>query len=163
MAKFVLRMMWGGAESKDAIDAIRASYDLGVNAIDTAPIYGQGASEEIVGEAIKTLPRDKVYIFTKFGMRWDLKKGEFGFHSKDNNDTPIEVYKYSGKESIILECENSLRRLQTDYIDLYQIHWPDSTTPIQETMEVCVITIPNKWQKRLNTFRSFLTRCLIAW
>lgn len=127
--------MWGGAESKDAIDAIRASYELGVNAIDTAPVYGQGASEEIAGEAIKTLPRDKVYIFTKFGMRWDLKKGEFGFHSKDNNDTPIDIYKYAGKESIILECENSLRRLQTDYIDLYQIHWPDSTTPIQETME----------------------------
>lgn len=127
--------MWGGTEKKDAIDAIRASYDLGVNAIDTAPIYGQGASEEIVGEAIKTLPRDKVYILTKFGMRWDLTKGEFGFSSKDNNNQPIDIYKYAAKESIILECENSLRRLQTDYIDLYQIHWPDSTTPIQETME----------------------------
>ncbi|TXJ24753.1 MAG: aldo/keto reductase [Chitinophagaceae bacterium] len=127
--------MWGGAERKDAIDAIRASYDLGVNAIDTAPIYGQGTSEEIVGEAVKALPRDKVYILTKFGMRWDLNKGEFGFHSNDNNGKPIDIYKYAGKESIILECENSLRRLQTDYIDLYQIHWPDSTTPIQETME----------------------------
>lgn len=127
--------MWGGSERKDAIDAIRASYDLGVNAIDTAPIYGQGESEEIVGEAISTLPRDKVLILTKFGMRWDLAKGDFGFSSKDNDGNNIDIYKYAGKESIILECENSLRRLQTDYIDLYQIHWPDSTTPIQETME----------------------------
>ncbi|PZR26761.1 MAG: aldo/keto reductase [Citrobacter freundii] len=127
--------MWGGVERKDAVDAIRASFDLGVNAIDTAPIYGQGTSEEIVGEAIKTLPRDKVLILTKFGMRWDLKKGDFGFSSKDNDGKAIDIYKYAGKDSIILECENSLRRLQTDYIDLYQIHWPDITTPIQETME----------------------------
>lgn len=127
--------MWGGVERKDAIDAIRASFDLGVNAIDTAPIYGQGTSEEIVGEAIKTLPRDKVLILTKFGMRWDLKKGDFGFSSKDNDGKAIDIYKYAGKDSIILECENTLRRLQTDYIDLYQIHWPDITTPIQETME----------------------------
>ncbi|MET0462241.1 MAG: aldo/keto reductase [Chitinophagaceae bacterium] len=127
--------MWGGAERKDAIDAIRASYDLGVNAIDTAPIYGQGTSEEIVGEAIKGLPRDKVLILNKFGMRWDLAKGDFAFSSKDNSGKDIDIYKYAGKESIILECENSLRRLGTDYIDLYQIHWPDSTTSIQETME----------------------------
>ena len=127
--------MWGGAERKDAIDAIRASYDLGVNAIDTAPIYGQGTSEEIVGEAIKGLPRDKVLILNKFGMRWDLAKGDFAFASKDNSGKNIDIYKYAGKDSIILECENSLRRLGTDYIDLYQIHWADSTTPIQETME----------------------------
>jgi|SRR6218665_304060 len=127
--------MWGGVERKDAIDAIRASLDLGVNAIDTAPVYGQGTSEEIVGEAIKTLPRDKVLILTKFGMRWDLKKGDFAFSSKNNDGKDIDIYKYAGKESIILECENSLRRLQTDYIDLYQIHWPDASTPIQETME----------------------------
>lgn len=127
--------MWGGVERKDAIDAIRASYDLGVNAIDTAPIYGQGTSEEIVGKAIKTLPRDKVLLFTKFGMRWDLKKGDFAASSKDNDGNDIDIYKYAGKESIIFECEQTLRRLQTDYIDLYQIHWPDKTTPIQETME----------------------------
>jgi aryl-alcohol dehydrogenase-like predicted oxidoreductase len=127
--------MWGGVERKDAIDAIRTSFDLGVNAIDTAPIYGQGTSEEIVGEAIKTLPRDKVLLLTKFGMRWDLRKGDFAFSSKDNERKDIDIYKYAGKDSIILECENSLRRLQTDYIDLYQIHWPDATTPIQETME----------------------------
>ncbi len=127
--------MWGGTERKDAVKAIQASYDLGVTSIDTAPIYGQGLSEEIVAEAIKEIPRDKVQILTKFGMRWDLAKGDLGFKSKDNNGNDIDIYKYAGKESIIKECEDSLKRLGTDYIDLYQIHWPDSTTPIQETME----------------------------
>ena len=127
--------MWGGTEQQDAIDAIKASYDLGVTSIDTAPIYGQGASEEIVGKAIKDIPRDKVQILTKYGMRWDLAKGDFGFKSRDNDGNPIDVYKYSGKESIIKECEDSLKRLGTDYIDLYQMHWPDITTPIDESME----------------------------
>lgn len=127
--------MWGGAESNDAVEAIRAGYDLGMTSIDTAPVYGQGASEEIVGEAIKTLPRDKVQILTKYGMRWDLDKGELAMNSQDNEGNAIQIHKYAGKDSIIEECENSLRRLGTDYIDLYQIHWPDKTTPIDETME----------------------------
>ncbi|HMF72265.1 MAG TPA: aldo/keto reductase [Flavitalea sp.] len=127
--------MWGGSDREDAIRAIRASYELGVTTIDTAPAYGQGASEEIVGEAIEGLPRDKVQILTKYGMRWDEKKGSFSFHSADNNGKPIDMYRYASPESIINECEDSLRRLKTDYIDLYQIHWPDITTPIAESME----------------------------
>ncbi|WP_461532762.1 aldo/keto reductase [Sinomicrobium sp.] len=127
--------MWGGTERKEAVSAIKASYDAGVTSIDTAPIYGQGTSEEIVGEAIKDIPRDKVQILTKFGMRWDLAKGDFSSHSQDNSGKDIDIYKYAGKDSIIKECEDSLKRLGTDYIDLYQIHWPDKTTPIQETME----------------------------
>lgn len=127
--------MWGGTERSDAVEAIRVSYDLGVTSIDTAPIYGQGLSEEIVGEAIKGLPRDKVQILTKFGMRWDLQKGSLGFKSKNNDGQDIDIYKYAGKESIVKECEDSLKRLGTDYIDLYQIHWPDVTTPIEESME----------------------------
>jgi aryl-alcohol dehydrogenase-like predicted oxidoreductase len=127
--------MWGGSERKDAIEAIQASYDQGVTSIDTAPIYGQGLSEEIVGEAIRDIPRDKVQLLTKFGMRWDEAKGTLAFKSVDNAGNQIDVYKYAGKDSIIKECENSLRRLRTDYIDLYQIHWPDATTPIAETME----------------------------
>jgi aryl-alcohol dehydrogenase-like predicted oxidoreductase len=127
--------MWGGTERSDAVKAIRASYDLGVTSIDTAPIYGQGTSEEIVGEAIKGIPRDQVQILTKYGMRWDIKKGDLAFKSKDNNGKDIGIYKYSGKESIVKECEDSLKRLGTDYIDLYQIHWPDNTTPIEETMK----------------------------
>jgi aryl-alcohol dehydrogenase-like predicted oxidoreductase len=127
--------MWGGAERKDALEAIQASYDHGVTSIDTAPIYGQGLSEKLVGAALRSLPRDKVQILTKFGMRWDETKGALAFKSTDNAGKPIDVYKYAGKASIIKECEDSLRRLGTDYIDLYQIHWPDSTTPVEETME----------------------------
>lgn len=127
--------MWGGTERSDSVNAIRASYEEGVTSIDTAPIYGQGFSEEIVGEAIKGIPRDKVQILSKYGMRWDLKKGDFAFKSENNHGEAIDVYKYAGKESIIKECEDSLRRLGTDYIDLYQIHWPDVTTPIEESME----------------------------
>lgn len=127
--------MWGKTDRNDAIEAIRASYDVGVTSIDTAPIYGQGDSEEIVGEAIKDIPRDKVQILTKFGMRWDDNKGSFAFKSKNNNGQDIDIYKCAGKESIIKECEDSLKRLGTDYIDLYQIHWPDVTTPIAETFE----------------------------
>jgi aryl-alcohol dehydrogenase-like predicted oxidoreductase len=126
--------MWGGTERKSAVEAMKAAYDLGVNAIDTAPIYGQGESEEIVGEAIKDIPRDKIHILTKYGMRWDLAKGDFAFNTKDNEGKEIDVYKNSSKQSIIKECEDSLKRLGTDYIDLYQIHWPDVTTPIEETM-----------------------------
>jgi aryl-alcohol dehydrogenase-like predicted oxidoreductase len=127
--------MWGGNEHSASVNAIRSSYDLGVTSIDTAPAYGQGTSEQIVGEAIKGIPRDKVQILTKYGLRWDLKKGQFFFNSFDNDGKPLEIYRYSGKDSIIQECENSLRLLKTDYIDLYQIHWADPTTPIQETME----------------------------
>lgn len=130
--------MWGGTERSEAVKAIQKSYHVGVTSIDTAPIYGQGLSEEIVGEAIKDFPRDKVQILTKYGMRWDLAKGDFAMHSKDTSGREIDIYKYAGKDSIIEECENSLKRLGTDYIDLYQIHWHDKTTPIDETMEAVV-------------------------
>lgn len=127
--------MWGSTDRNEAIDAIKKSYEVGVTSIDTAAIYGQGESEEIVRDAIKGIPRDKVQILTKFGMRWDLAKGTLAFNSKNNKGEPIDIYRYAGKESVIEECENSLRRLRTDYIDLYQIHWHDVTTPISETFE----------------------------
>ena len=127
--------MWGGTERSEAVKAIRTGFDYGMTSIDTAPAYGQGTSEEIVGEAIKGIPRDQVQILTKFGLSWEGTKGQFFFSSKNNQGKPIEIYRYSGKESIIRECETSLRLLGTDYIDLYQIHWADPTTPIQETME----------------------------
>lgn len=127
--------MWGSTDRNDAVQAIRAAYDLGVTSMDTAPVYGQGTSEEIVGQAIQDFPRDQIQLFTKFGMRWDLAAGDFAFHSENNAGEPIDIYKYAGKESVIAECEQSLKRLGTDYIDLYQIHWPDSTTPIDETFE----------------------------
>lgn len=130
--------MWGGTEHDEAVKAIRAAYDHGVTSIDTAPAYGQGLSEKIVGEAIKGIPRDNVQVLTKYGLRWDTEKGAFHFNSKDNDGNPITMRKYAGKEAVIRECEESLSRLGTDYIDLYQIHWPDPTTPIAETMEAVV-------------------------
>ena len=135
--------MWGSTDRKLANDAIITSYDQGVTTIDTAPIYGMGVSEEIVGEAIQELPRDKVQILTKFGMRWDLKspKGDFIFDSEDNDGRPVKIYKYASKESVIQEVEDSLKRLKTDYIDLIQLHWPDTTTPISETMEAMEILL----------------------
>ncbi|KAA0989644.1 aldo/keto reductase [Dyadobacter aurulentus] len=133
--------MWGGSERSEAVNAIRDSYDAGVTSIDTAPVYGQGLSEEIVGEAIKDISRDKVQILTKYGMRWDVTTGDFAMHSKNNEGQEIDIYKYAAKDSIIKECEDSLKRLGTDYIDLYQIHWHDKTTPIEETMEAVSLLI----------------------
>jgi len=127
--------MWGGADRKEALDAIKASFDQGVTTIDTAPAYGQGLSEEIVGEAIRGIARDKIQLLTKYGLRWDTTEGEYFFKSKDTAGLEIHMYKLASKKSIVKECEDSLRRLKTDYIDLYQIHWPDGTTPVSETME----------------------------
>ncbi|MFC4476182.1 aldo/keto reductase [Flavobacterium chungangensis] len=129
--------MWGGTEKKDSIDSIHASIDHGVTTIDTAPFYGFGLSEEMIGEAIKSQDRSKVQLLTKFGLVWDGSnngKGDF-FFDADDNGKKVPIYKYSSKANVIKEVEESLKRLQTDYIDLLQIHWPDSTTPISETME----------------------------
>lgn len=129
--------MWGGNEERDSIESVVASLENGVTTLDTAPFYGFGLSEEIVGKAIKGRDRSKIQLLTKFGMIWDGRnngKGNYFFDTeKDGIKTP--VYKYAGKASVIQEVENSLVRLGTDYIDLLQIHWPDSTTPIEETME----------------------------
>ncbi|MFP4060924.1 MAG: aldo/keto reductase [Bacteroidales bacterium] len=132
--------MWGGADKKDAIKAIHTAMDEGITTIDTAPVYGMGKSETIVGEAIKG-HRNDVKILTKFGLTWELKKGEFYFESTDNRGKPVDIYKYAAKDRVIKECEDSLKRLNTDYIDLLQIHWPDPTTPVEETMEAFQILL----------------------
>ena len=132
--------MWGGAERNDAIRAIKKSIDLGVTSIDTAPAYGFGLSEEITGEAVKGI-RDKVQILTKFGLRWDDTRGKFFMATRDNSGGDINLYSYASKDSVIRECEDCLKRLDTDYIDLFQIHWPDPTTPVEETMEALNILI----------------------
>jgi aryl-alcohol dehydrogenase-like predicted oxidoreductase len=126
--------LWGGADSKDAVKAIETAVDHGMTTIDTAAVYGFGLSEELVGKAIKG-KRDKVQILTKFGLTWSEKKGEFFFSSQDNSGKDVSIYKYSSKDKVISDCDQSLKRLGTDYIDLYQIHWPDLTTPVSETME----------------------------
>ncbi len=121
--------MWGGQETDDAIRAIDASIDEGIDTIDTAAVYGFGRSEEIVGRAVAG-KRDKVRILTKYGLRWDVDQGEFFF---DIDGNPLTVMRNSRPDSVIEECERSLRRLGTEYIDLYQCHWPDPTTPIEQT------------------------------
>ena len=128
-------MMWGGTDHKASVDAMRASYDLGVTTFDTAPVYGMGYSEQLVGEAIKGIPRDKVQILTKFGLSWDSTLGEYYFDTVSNEGKTVQIFRNARKEAIIRECEASLKQLGTDYIDLYQIHWSDPTTPVSETME----------------------------
>ena len=120
--------MWGGTDAQRSVRSIQASLDAGVNFIDTAPAYGLGLSELIVGEAIGGR-RDKVIVATKCGLVWHTAKGNFFV---DQNGT--RIHRYLGAESIRYEVEHSLRRLETDYIDLYQTHWQDSTTPIEDTM-----------------------------
>jgi aryl-alcohol dehydrogenase-like predicted oxidoreductase len=132
--------MWGGADSKDAIKAIETAIDNGMTTIDTAAVYGFGLSEELTGKAIKG-KRSGVQILTKFGLTWREKKGEFYFPTKDNSGKKISIYRYSPKEKVISDCDESLKRLGTDYIDLYQIHWADPTTPVSETMEALDILV----------------------
>lgn len=133
--------MWGGAEETAALRAIRAAYDLGMTTIDTAPVYGFGRSEELVGKAMTGVARDKYQILTKYGLNWETSQGEYFFDTKDNAGNPLKIYKYSAKLKVIAELEASLRRLKTDYVDLLQIHWPDTTTPIAETMEAVAMLI----------------------
>jgi aryl-alcohol dehydrogenase-like predicted oxidoreductase len=132
--------LWGGADARDAVSAIETAIDHGMTTIDTAAVYGFGLSEELVAKAIKG-KRTKTQVLTKFGMVWDEKKGKFYFSTKDNDGSDIDIYAYSSKERVIADCEKSLKRLGTDYIDLFQIHWPDATTPISETMEALQILI----------------------
>ena len=132
--------MWGGADEKEAVAAIETAVDHGMTTIDTASVYGFGLSEELVGKAIKG-KRDRVEILTKFGMEWNNKEGEYFFDTKDNSGKDTQIYKWASKKKVMSDCDESLKRLKTDYIDLFQIHWPDATTPVQETMEALEILI----------------------
>lgn len=110
--------MWGGTDEAQSIDTIHAAIDKGIGLVDTAPVYGFGRSEEIVGKALAGGRRDKVALATKVALNWD----------KDES-----VYRDARASRIQQEVEDSLRRLQTDTIDIYQIHWPDPATPMEET------------------------------
>ena len=128
--------MWGGAEECDSIDAIHAALDSGTNLIDTAPIYGFGLSEEVVGKAIRDR-REQVVLATKCSLVPEQHGGTFSFRSTAGGPSStghIVVHANLTPESIRQELEMSLRRLQTDYIDLYQTHRPDENTPIADTM-----------------------------
>lgn len=112
--------LWGGTDEEDSIKTILKAFEKGINLIDTAPAYGKGTSEKIVGKAIKEYgKREEIVIATKVGL----------------NQETEGVFRDSRKNSIKKELEDSLKRLQVEYIDLYQIHWPDPSTPISETAE----------------------------
>ena len=121
--------MWGGTDEGQSIAAIQTALDEGISLIDTAPAYGQGLSEEIVGRAIKGR-RDSVVLATKCGLVWHTQQGN---HFFDYEGHP--VHRYLGRQSIFYEVEQSLQRLGTDYIDHYITHWQDPTTPIADTVE----------------------------
>jgi len=128
--------MWGGTDEDQAIAAVRKAVELGITSIDTAAIYGMGRSEEIVARAIEPFRRDDLQILTKFGMRWDLEvDAPKRWDSIGRDGKPCVVKHWAKGDSVIQECEDSLRRLKTDYIDLYQQHWPDPGTEVEETAE----------------------------
>jgi aryl-alcohol dehydrogenase-like predicted oxidoreductase len=110
--------MWGGTDRRESIATIRAALHQGINLIDTAPVYGFGVSEEIVGEALEGV-RAEAVIATKTGLEWRDGK----------------VYRNATRARILQEVDDSLRRLRTDYIDIYQVHWPDPKVPVEETAE----------------------------
>jgi aryl-alcohol dehydrogenase-like predicted oxidoreductase len=110
--------MWGGTDERESIRTIHAAFDKGINLIDTAPAYGFGVSEEIVGKAIEERGhRERIFIATKVGLEW-------------HNGS---VSRNSSRDRIRQEVQDSLRRLRTNYIDIYQVHWPDLAVPIEET------------------------------
>jgi len=112
--------MWGGSDEAESIATIRAALEHGINIIDTAPVYGFGRSEEIVGKAIvESQLRSNVVIATKTGLQWEGGR----------------VARNASRARIVREVEDSLRRLQTDYIDVYQVHWPDPLVTIEETAD----------------------------
>lgn len=120
--------MWGGTDEARSVAAIEAAIDEGISLIDTAPAYGFGVAEEIVGKAIRGR-RDSVVLATKCGLVWHTQKGNHFF-----NHDGMPVHRHLGPDAITYEIEQSLRRLGTDHIDHYITHWQDVTTPVHETM-----------------------------
>ncbi len=111
---------WDNYDEKNCINIAKKAFELGVNLFDTAPVYGLGVAETVLGKALKELPREEIIIASKCGLIWD-----------ENN----KVTNNLTKESIVKEIDRSLNRLQTDYIDIYQLHWPDYATSLEETAE----------------------------
>jgi aryl-alcohol dehydrogenase-like predicted oxidoreductase len=141
--------MWGGTDEAQAIATIRSAVERGVTLIDTAPVYGFGHSEEVVGKALAEGGlRDKAQIATKVGLAW----------------IDSEIYRDSRRTRVLDEIEDSLRRLRTDVIDLYQVHWPDLETPIEETAralddlrrqgKIRAVGVSNFSPAQMNAFRA---------
>ncbi|MBV6749702.1 aldo/keto reductase [Pseudomonas chlororaphis] len=140
--------MWGGADDEVSIQTLRHALERGINLIDSAPVYGKGHSEELIGKALKGA-RDQAVIATKAGLQWDDG-------SVRRNATAARIRR---------EIEDSLRRLQTDYIDLYQIHWPDPLVEQQETAleleklrqegKILAVGVSNYSPTQMDEFREF--------
>ena len=140
--------MWGGTDEQAALDTILEALEHGITLLDTAPVYGLGRAEELVGRALAQYgKRQEVIIATKVGLEW---RGE-------------QVFRNSSKARIFKEINDSLRRLKTDYIDIYQIHWPDPLVPIEQTAatmyqlykqgKIRAIGVSNYSLEQLNLFR----------
>jgi aryl-alcohol dehydrogenase-like predicted oxidoreductase len=115
---------WGGADEDTSIAALLRAFELGINFVDTAPVYGFGKSETVVGKALRQWGRrGELIVATKCGLEWDEKERVI------RNAGPLRIFK---------EIDDSLARLRVDKIDLYQVHWPDSKTPFEETMKALV-------------------------
>ena len=141
--------MWGGRDDAEAVKTIRTALDLGITLIDTAPAYGFGRSEELVGQAIAEQGgRERVLIATKVGLGWHAGA----------------VYRDASAVRIRTEIEDSLRRLRTSYIDIYQVHWPDPLVPVEETAAqlgrlfergtIRAIGVSNFSPEQMETFRA---------
>lgn len=112
--------MWGGSDDHESIRTIHQAIDSGINTIDTAPAYGQGHAETVVGQALQEFGhREQVVLATKVCLDW----------------VGTDVFRNGSKERIMKEIDDSLTRLKTDYIDVYQVHWPDPLVPVEETAE----------------------------
>jgi aryl-alcohol dehydrogenase-like predicted oxidoreductase len=148
---------WGGTDEGEAIRTIHAALDKGVNLIDTAPVYGFGRAEAIVGKALAdSRRREQVIIATKVGLEWNTRQ---------------QIFRNSSPARVRIEAEDSLRRLRTDVIDLYQVHWPDSNTPIEQTARVLsdlqrqgkvrAIGVSNYTPGQMDAFRRVAPLCTV--
>lgn len=143
--------MWGGNDEGDSIATIHAAIDKGIGLVDTAPVYGFGRSEEIVGKALAGGRRDKVALATKVALNW--------------NPEQDKVWRDATADRIRQEVEDSLSRLQTDRIDIYQVHWPDPQTPMEETArameklyqdgKIRAVGVSNFSPEQMEEFRKF--------
>ncbi|MBV9610538.1 MAG: aldo/keto reductase [Acidobacteria bacterium] len=139
---------WGGSDDRQSLATIHHALEKGINLIDTAPVYGKGHSEELVGQALAERgKRDSICVATKFGLTYDT------------DDVGVN----SAPERIRKELEDSLQRLRTDYIDIYQNHWPDTSQPFEQTAEILAgflkegkiraIGVSNYSTQQMDTFR----------
>lgn len=141
--------MWGGTDEKQSIQTILQAFDKGINLVDTAPVYGFGTSEKIVGKALKEYgKREDIVLVTKVGLDWEDDR----------------VFRNSSRQRLQQEIDLSLQRLQTDYIDVYMIHWPDSLESFEETAQtmesfkqqgkIRSIAVSNYSPEQMNSFQT---------